>query len=116
LKLNKKARSTFDGLSNSHRKEYVKWLTEAKREATREQRLWHGSPRASLAIGNTSDLRGAESGDLLAKQNHYPCEQGQDAQEDRRDYEAGDRHDAYQNEVDCEEEHADVFGEVHKRF
>ena len=39
LKKNKKALATFDGFSPSHRKEYVEWVTEAKREATREKRL-----------------------------------------------------------------------------
>ena len=39
LKLNKKARSTFEALSFSHKKEYVEWLCGAKREETRQQRL-----------------------------------------------------------------------------
>lgn len=39
LKKNKKALATFESLSYSHRKEYVEWLTEAKREDTRRQRL-----------------------------------------------------------------------------
>src|SRR3712207_7195627 len=33
------ARKTWERFSPSHRKEYVEWLTGAKREATREQRL-----------------------------------------------------------------------------
>jgi uncharacterized protein YdeI (YjbR/CyaY-like superfamily) len=33
------ARATFDGLAYSHRKEYVEWITEAKREATRAKRI-----------------------------------------------------------------------------
>ena len=36
---NRKARATFEGLSPSHRREYVEWITEAKREETRRQRL-----------------------------------------------------------------------------
>jgi uncharacterized protein YdeI (YjbR/CyaY-like superfamily) len=36
---NAKARATFEGFSPSHRKEYVEWITEAKREATRQRRL-----------------------------------------------------------------------------
>ena len=39
FKLNKKARATFDAFTYTHQKEYVDWLTEAKRDATREQRL-----------------------------------------------------------------------------
>jgi bacteriocin resistance YdeI/OmpD-like protein/uncharacterized protein DUF1905 len=33
------ARTAFDALANSHRKEFVRWVTEAKREATRAQRV-----------------------------------------------------------------------------
>lgn len=33
------ARETFEAFSYSHRKEYVEWITEAKREATRQKRL-----------------------------------------------------------------------------
>jgi hypothetical protein len=32
-------RETFDGLSYTHRKEYVRWIEEAKREETRARRL-----------------------------------------------------------------------------
>ena len=39
LKKNRKAASTFDGFSPSHRREYIEWITEAKREATRASRL-----------------------------------------------------------------------------
>jgi uncharacterized protein YdeI (YjbR/CyaY-like superfamily) len=39
LKKNKKAFSTFEDFSYSHKKEYVEWITEAKREETRTQRL-----------------------------------------------------------------------------
>jgi uncharacterized protein YdeI (YjbR/CyaY-like superfamily) len=39
LKLNKKARATFEDLSYTHKKEYLDWLTEAKRVATREERF-----------------------------------------------------------------------------
>jgi uncharacterized protein YdeI (YjbR/CyaY-like superfamily) len=39
LKKNKKALSAFEQFSYSHKKEYVQWITEAKREATRKQRL-----------------------------------------------------------------------------
>jgi uncharacterized protein YdeI (YjbR/CyaY-like superfamily) len=52
LSQNKKAASNFERFSPSHKKEYVDWITEAKREETREQRLqnaieWiaHGKPR-----------------------------------------------------------------------
>jgi len=39
IKRNKKALATFEGFSYSHKKEYVQWITEAKREETRQQRL-----------------------------------------------------------------------------
>jgi len=39
LKKNKKALSTFEDFSYSHKKEYVEWITEAKRQETRTQRL-----------------------------------------------------------------------------
>ena len=33
------ARSTFDGFSPTNRREYVEWVTEAKRDATRQKRI-----------------------------------------------------------------------------
>lgn len=33
------ARARFDGLAPSHRKEFVRWVTEAKRESTRADRV-----------------------------------------------------------------------------
>ena len=39
LKSNKKAQTAFEGFSYSHKKEYVEWLTEAKREETRKKRI-----------------------------------------------------------------------------
>ena len=39
LKKNKKALAGFENLSPSCRREYVEWITEAKREATRAKRL-----------------------------------------------------------------------------
>lgn len=39
LKKNKRAWATFENLSYSHRKEYVEWITEAKREETRKRRM-----------------------------------------------------------------------------
>ena len=39
LRNNRKARATFEKLSPSGRKEYVQWLTEAKRVETRDKRL-----------------------------------------------------------------------------
>lgn len=39
LKKNKAAREAFDGFSYSHRKEYVEWITEAKRDETRARRI-----------------------------------------------------------------------------
>jgi len=39
LKKNRKALATFEGFSYSHRKEYIEWITEAKRDETRARRL-----------------------------------------------------------------------------
>ncbi|MEJ7745897.1 MAG: YdeI/OmpD-associated family protein [Luteimonas sp.] len=39
MKKNAKARATFDAFPPSARREYVEWLTEAKREETRQKRL-----------------------------------------------------------------------------
>jgi uncharacterized protein YdeI (YjbR/CyaY-like superfamily) len=39
LKKNKKAGANFENFSYSHKKEYVEWLTSAKREETRRRRL-----------------------------------------------------------------------------
>ena len=39
LKKNAKAKKTFDAFSPSHRKEYIQWITEAKRDETRQKRL-----------------------------------------------------------------------------
>jgi uncharacterized protein YdeI (YjbR/CyaY-like superfamily) len=39
LAKSKKAQQTFDAFSNSHRKEYVEWITEAKTEETRNKRI-----------------------------------------------------------------------------
>jgi uncharacterized protein YdeI (YjbR/CyaY-like superfamily) len=39
LKRNAKAKKTFDGFSYSNKKDYVEWITGAKREETRAKRL-----------------------------------------------------------------------------
>lgn len=39
LRKNRKARAVFDAFSPSHRREYVEWITEAKRDETRARRL-----------------------------------------------------------------------------
>ena len=39
LKKNAKAKATFEAFSYSHKKEYVEWITEAKREETLAKRL-----------------------------------------------------------------------------
>ena len=36
---NAKARATFDGFAPSYRRDYIEWITEAKREDTRQRRL-----------------------------------------------------------------------------
>jgi hypothetical protein len=52
LRKNKKAQATFENFSYSHKKEYLQWIAEAKREETRAKRIettlqWltHGKPR-----------------------------------------------------------------------
>ena len=39
LKQNKKAHTTFENFSPSHQRQYIGWITEAKREETRARRL-----------------------------------------------------------------------------
>ena len=39
LKKNKKALTAFENFSPSHKREYVEWITEAKREETRAKRI-----------------------------------------------------------------------------
>lgn len=39
LRRNAKARATFEKFSPSHKREYIEWITEAKREETRQRRL-----------------------------------------------------------------------------
>jgi uncharacterized protein YdeI (YjbR/CyaY-like superfamily) len=39
LRKNRKARASFEGFSPSQRREYVEWITEAKREETRARRV-----------------------------------------------------------------------------
>ena len=39
LNRSKKIAAYFDGLSYTHRKEYVQWITEAKRDDTRQRRI-----------------------------------------------------------------------------
>jgi uncharacterized protein YdeI (YjbR/CyaY-like superfamily) len=39
LTKNRKAKAFFDGLAPSHRRAYVDWIEEAKREQTRARRL-----------------------------------------------------------------------------
>jgi len=39
LARNAKARKTFENFSYSHKKEYVEWITDAKRDETRKRRL-----------------------------------------------------------------------------
>jgi uncharacterized protein YdeI (YjbR/CyaY-like superfamily) len=39
LKKNKKALATFEAFSPSHKREYIEWIAEAKREETRAKRI-----------------------------------------------------------------------------
>jgi uncharacterized protein YdeI (YjbR/CyaY-like superfamily) len=51
LKKSKKAGVVFENFSPSHRREYIEWITEAKRPETREKRLQQ--TLALLAEGKT---------------------------------------------------------------
>ena len=51
LRKNKKALATFEAYPYSHKKEYVQWVTEAKRDETRDRRLAQTVTR--LAEGKT---------------------------------------------------------------
>ena len=57
LAKNKKAKTVFDNFSASHRREYIEWILEAKREETAKKRieasiemLSEGKPRHSKYI------------------------------------------------------------------
>lgn len=50
-----KAGAAFDALSPSHKREYVEWITEAKRDETRARRL--GKAVAWMAEGKTQNWR-----------------------------------------------------------
>lgn len=55
LKQHRKARTTFDGFSPSHKREYVEWITGAKREETRKKRV--ETAVAWLSEGKTHNWR-----------------------------------------------------------
>lgn len=55
LKKNKKAQANFEKFSYSHKKEYVEWLTGAKREETRQKRLQ--TALAWIAKGKSQNWR-----------------------------------------------------------
>lgn len=55
LKKNAKARATFDGFSPSHKREYIEWIVEAKREETRQRRL--GQAIEMLTEGKTRNWK-----------------------------------------------------------
>jgi uncharacterized protein YdeI (YjbR/CyaY-like superfamily) len=66
LKRNARALQTFEGFSPSHKREYVEWLTEAKRDETRQKRLetamvWmaEGKPRnwKYMNCGSPTEVR-----------------------------------------------------------
>ena len=55
LKKNAKARGTFEGFSPSHKREYIEWIVEAKREETRQRRL--AQALEMLAEGKTRNWK-----------------------------------------------------------
>jgi len=54
LAKNKKARTFFDSLSYTNRKEFVNWITSAKKIATREKRLNETIKKLLLGLKNPS--------------------------------------------------------------
>jgi len=55
LKKNRKAQTNFEAFSYSHRKEYVQWISEAKREETKTKRI--ATSIAWLAEGKSQNWR-----------------------------------------------------------
>jgi uncharacterized protein YdeI (YjbR/CyaY-like superfamily) len=55
LKKNKKALAAFENFTYSHKKEYLEWVTEAKREETRQKRL--ATTLAWLAEGKSRNWK-----------------------------------------------------------
>ena len=60
LKKNKKALATFESFSPSHRREYVEWITDAKREETRQRRV--STAIEWLAAGKPRNWKYAKQG------------------------------------------------------
>ena len=52
---NKAAAATFEEFSPSHRKEYIEWITEARRDETRQKRL--STTLAWLAEGKSRNWK-----------------------------------------------------------
>jgi uncharacterized protein YdeI (YjbR/CyaY-like superfamily) len=55
MKKNRRALETFQGFSYSHKKEYVEWITEAKRPETRAKRV--ETSIAWLAVGKSRNWK-----------------------------------------------------------
>ena len=55
LKKNRAAAASFEKFSPSHRKEYIEWITEAKRDETRQKRL--ATTLELLAEGKTRNWK-----------------------------------------------------------
>jgi uncharacterized protein YdeI (YjbR/CyaY-like superfamily) len=55
LKKNKAAQANFEKFSDSHKQEYVDWLTDAKREETRQKRL--RTALAQIAAGKSQNWK-----------------------------------------------------------
>jgi uncharacterized protein YdeI (YjbR/CyaY-like superfamily) len=57
LKSNAKARAAFDALTPSHKREYIEWLNEAKRDDTRARRLARTIEWLVAAKGGTGSAK-----------------------------------------------------------
>lgn len=65
LKKHAKAKTTFEGFSPSHRREYLEWIVEAKGEATRAKRV--ATTLEWLAEGKSRNWKYQRKGPVRAK-------------------------------------------------
>src|SRR5438034_1269875 len=56
------------------------------------------------------------SGGLPAEQDQNAGRQRQDAGHDRGDTNVKESHDSNENQIDCEQKHSEIFGDVHESF
>ena len=70
--------------------------------------------RATWAASRPRSVGGSERTQLPADENKDAGREGENPHYYRRDGNRGDeRHDANEDEINCQQQHANVFGEVH---